>query len=196
MPTFKHPWRVRISTWIRLPTTRFHMGSPCCLPSMSKLFVIHYAPAHSIIKSPSELGEQTASPHLLGLCWPLPRVENLPALNSQGALPEILMGYFSLHTLFCLYFYLCLISLKRSGNCFFVDFAQCWVYKPSWVLSEADFEDWAVSFGLFRRLAVCLECPSQKLSLFLYWINKCLYSQDHQSVKWITIWHWISMQQI
>lgn len=53
-----------------------------------------------------------------------------------------------------------------------------------------------VSFGLFRRLAVCLECPSQKLSLFLYWINKCLYSQDHQSVKWITIWHWISMQQI
>lgn len=53
-----------------------------------------------------------------------------------------------------------------------------------------------VSFGLFRRLAVCLECPSQKLSLFLYWINKCLYSQDHQSVKWIAIWHWISMQHI
>lgn len=96
------------------------------------------------IKSPSELGEQTASPRLLGIRWPLPREENLPSLNSPGALPKILMGYFSLHTVFCLYFYLCLISLKRSGNCFFVDFAQCWVYEPSWVLSEAGFEDWAL----------------------------------------------------
>lgn len=37
-----------------------------------------------------------------------------------------------------------------------------------------------VSFGLFRRFAVCLECPSQKLSLFLYWINACTHKTINQ----------------
>lgn len=54
---------------------------------------------------------------------PLWGKKNFLALNSQGALPEILVGSFSLRTLFCLFLHLCLISLKRGGNCSFFNFA-------------------------------------------------------------------------
>lgn len=125
LPNFKYSisWWVRATAWIHLPTTAFQAGGPLLsLPSMPTLSFItlqtHFVTEE--VKKNLENKEQVQ----VHLAFPeSPRREkNLLALNSQSALPEILGGYFSLHTLDCPISNLCLISLERGGNCFFVTF--------------------------------------------------------------------------
>lgn len=101
------------------PRHGFLLGPLLSLPSMSKLFVIHHAPDPSCHRgSQSGLEKQQQVQVLLAFTGSPPSWN----LELPEGSPEILMVCFSLHTLFCLYFYLCLISLKRDENCFFVNF--------------------------------------------------------------------------
>lgn len=123
MPIFNHstPWQARITTWIYLPTRGFHTGGPCSLPIMSKLFVVRHAPDPFLsYKSKWTWETNSKSKSMWLFLNPLDR-RRTSCLELPEVSPWSSDGFFLLHTLFCLYFHLCLTSLKRGGNCFFVN---------------------------------------------------------------------------
>lgn len=115
MPNSKHPWQVRVVTYIHLPTTWFPTGALAVAPQHVQI-ICHSSCSRPIVpyKKSKRTWETIASPSPLGFPWPPPH----GTWTSQRALRK-LWWCFSRHTLFCLYFYLCLISLKRDENCQF-----------------------------------------------------------------------------